>query len=265
MRIAVIGSGISGLASAYLLRNHAEIHLFETADRLGGHSHTVNAQFGEKTVPVDTGFIVYNPLNYPNLISLFDQLNVPNQVSDMSFSVSLNRGAMEYEGSLKGLVAQPSNLAKPRYWSMLGDLIRFYRTAPRHAHTGPEKETLGAFVERQNYGDAFVFDHLIPMGAAIWSADTAGMMAFPVRSFMRFMENHKLLNFIDRPQWRTVSNGSREYVSRIAACLGHYIHLSTDVVDVRRANGGVLLNINGQGEVWLIKLLWPRMQISRWR
>ena len=132
MRIAVIGSGISGLASAYLLRNHAEIHLYETADRLGGHSHTVNAQFGEKTVPVDTGFIVYNPLNYPNLISLFDQLDVPNQVSDMSFSVSLNRGAMEYEGSLKGLVAQPSNLAKPRYWSMLGDLVRFYRTAPRH-------------------------------------------------------------------------------------------------------------------------------------
>ena len=253
MRIAVIGSGISGLASAYLLRNHAEIHLFETADRLGGHSHTVNAQFGEKTVPVDTGFIVYNPLNYPNLISLFDQLNVPNQVSDMSFSVSLNRGAMEYEGSLKGLVAQPSNLTKPRYWSMLGDLVRFYRTAPRHAHTGPEKETLGAFVERQNYGDAFVYDHLIPMGAAIWSADTAGMMAFPVRSFMRFMENHKLLNFIDRPQWRTVSGGSREYVNRIAACLGQNIHLSTDVVDVRRARGGVLLNIKGQGEVWFDK------------
>ena len=135
------------------------------------------------------------------------------------------------------------------------DLVRFYRTALCHAHTGPEKETLGAFVERQNYGDAFVYDHLIPMGAAIWSADTAGMMAFPVRSFMQFMENHKLLNFIDRPQWRTVSGGSREYVSRIAACLGQNIHLSTDVVGVRRAKGGVLLSIKGQGEVWFDKVV----------
>ena len=130
MRIAVIGSGISGLASAYLLREYAEIHLFESASRLGGHSHTVDARFGEISVPVDTGFIVYNPLNYPNLISLFDQLDVPNQASDMSFSVSLNSGAMEYEGSIKGLLAQPSNLLVPRYWSMLGDLVRFYRTAP---------------------------------------------------------------------------------------------------------------------------------------
>jgi predicted NAD/FAD-binding protein len=121
MRIAVIGSGISGLASAYLLREYAEIHLFETANRLGGHSHTVEARFGDTSVPVDTGFIVYNPLNYPNLISLFDQLDVPNQASDMSFSVSLN-GAMEYEGSVKGLLAQPSNLLAPRYWSMLATL-----------------------------------------------------------------------------------------------------------------------------------------------
>ena len=197
MRIAVIGSGISGLASAYLLRDNAEIHLFETANRLGGHSHTVEARFGEILVPVDTGFIVYNPLNYPNLISLFDQLDVPYQSSDMSFSVSLNYGAMEYEGSIRGLLAQPSNLLTPRYWSMLGDLVRFYRTAPHYAHSGPAQETLGAFLARQEYGDAFVYDHLIPMGAAIWSANTAEMMEFPVRSFLRFLENHKLLNFID--------------------------------------------------------------------
>ena len=130
MRVAIIGSGISGLASAYLLRKHAEIHLFESAGRLGGHSNTAEARFGEISVPVDTGFIVYNPLNYPNLTSLFDLLDVPNQASDMSFSVSLNNGAMEYEGSIKGLLAQPSNLLVSRYWSMLGDLVRFYRTAP---------------------------------------------------------------------------------------------------------------------------------------
>ena len=255
MRIAVIGSGISGLASAYLLREYAEIHLFETANRLGGHSHTVDARFDEISVPVDTGFIVYNPLNYPNLISLFDQLDVPNQASDMSFSVSLNSGKMEYEGSIKGLLAQPSNLLTPRYWSMLSDLVRFYRTAPHHAYSGPTQETLGAFITRQKYCDAFVYDHLIPMGAAIWSADTAGMMAFPVRSFMRFLENHKLLNFIERPQWRTISGGSREYVNRIAACLGRHIHLSTDVVGLRRTKGGVLLSIKGQGEVWFDKVI----------
>ncbi|MGB2311397.1 MAG: NAD(P)-binding protein, partial [Candidatus Puniceispirillaceae bacterium] len=169
MRIAVIGSGISGLASAFLLREYAEIHLFETAARLGGHSHTVEVKFAETSVPVDTGFIVYNPLNYPNLVALFDALDVPNQDSDMSFSVSVGNGAMEYEGSISGLLAQPSNLANPRYWSMLADLVRFYRTAPRHAYGGPADETLGAFVRRQNYGDAFVNDHLIPMGAAIWS------------------------------------------------------------------------------------------------
>ena len=255
MRIAVIGSGISGLASAFLLREYAEVHLFETAARLGGHSHTVEVQFAETSVPVDTGFIVYNPLNYPNLIALFDALDVPNQDSDMSFSVSVGNGAMEYEGSISGLLAQPSNLAKPRYWSMLADLVRFYRTAPRHAYAGAADETLGAFVRRQNYGDAFVNDHLIPMGAAIWSADTAAMMAFPVRSFMRFMENHKLLNFIDRPQWRTVSGGSCEYVKRIAAAIGKNIHLSTDVVAVRRAQGGVMLTIEGQGDVWFDKVV----------
>ena len=165
---------------------------------------------------------------------------------------------MEYEGSIKGLLAQPSNLLARRYWSMLGDLVRFYRTAPQHAYNGPAQETLGAFVERQKYSQAFVHDHLIPMGAAIWSADTDGMMAFPIRSFMRFMENHKLLNFIDRPQWRTVSCGSREYVNRIAACLGQNIHLSTDVVGLRRAERGVLLSIKGQGEVWFDKVVHGR-------
>ncbi len=255
MRIAVIGSGISGLASAFLLRNKAEVHLFESANRLGGHSHTVDAYFGDVTVPVDTGFIVYNPLNYPNLISLFKELNVPTQKSDMSFSVSLGGGAMEYEGSLRGLLVQPTNFIKPRYWSMLSDLIRFYRSAPRYAYDGPDDETLGAFVYRQGYGDAFVRDHLIPMGAAIWSSDTAGMMDFPVRAFIRFMENHKLLNFVDRPQWRTVSGGSREYVKRIAAALSSNIHLATVVTSVRRVQGGVMLAVKGQGDLWFDKVV----------
>lgn len=250
MRVAVIGSGISGLSSAFLLRNHLEVHLFEKDDRLGGHSNTVDTEFNNVTVPVDTGFIVYNPLNYPNLVSLFDFLSVPSLKTDMSFSVSLNHGQLEYEGSVKGLLAQPANLLKRRYWSMLYDLVRFYKTAPSQAIDGLVDETLGQFVARQGYGAAFIDDHLVPMGAAIWSASTSSMMDFPVRSFMSFMENHKLLNFIDRPQWRTVAGGSREYVKRIQAHLVDRIHLKTNICQIRRLNGGVMIGIEGQGEIW---------------
>ena len=255
MRIAVIGSGISGLASAFLLQGHGDVHLFEKAERLGGHSHTVDAIFGDVAVPVDTGFIVYNPLNYPNLIALFDHLSVPNIETDMSFSVSLGGGQMEYEGSVRGLLAQPETLLKGRYWSMLSDLVRFYKTAARQVDSGPDGETLGQFVARQGYGNAFVDDHLVPMGAAIWSATFNAMMDFPMRAFMRFMENHKLLNFIDRPQWRTVAGGSREYVNRIAAKLGNRTHLETDIIGLRRANGGVMVNLKGQGDVWFDKVV----------
>jgi len=255
MRIAIIGSGISGLGSAYLLKDYADIHLFEKASRLGGHSHTVDADFNGVKVPVDTGFIVYNPLNYPNLINLFSILDVPTQNTDMSFAVSLTDGQSEYEGSLKGLLAQPSNMLRPRYWSMLADLVRFYRTAPRDAYNGPEDETLGDFIARQNYGEAFVTDHLLPMGAAIWSCTSNMMNAFPVRSFMRFMENHKLLNFIDRPQWRTVLGGSREYVSRIHAALGDRVHCNVNITSLRRDNGGVMLSIEGQGDLWFDKVI----------
>ncbi len=250
MRIAVIGSGIAGLASGFLLRNHADVHLFESAGRIGGHSNTVDAKFGDVSVPVDTGFIVYNPLNYPNLMSLFDILSVPYLRTDMSFSVSLGQGELEYEGSIKGLLAQPANLFKKRYWSMLSDLMKFYKTAPGRAMNGPANETLGQFVARQNYGSAFIDDHLVPMGAAIWSASTGSMLNFPVRAFMQFMENHKLLNFIDRPQWRTVAGGSREYVTRISAHLVDQINLNKNIRHLRRTNGGVMINIEGQGEIW---------------
>ena len=259
MRIAVIGSGISGLGSAYLLNRHADIHLFECDHRLGGHSHTVEADFGGKRVPVDTGFIVFNPLNYPNLIALFKQLSVPWIDSDMSFAVSLRDGGCEYEGSLGGLVAQPSNLLRPRYWSMLGDLTRFYQTGYARAFDGPANESLAEFLKRQRYGTAFIEDHLLPMGAAIWSCSAQTMMEYPIRSLLQFMENHKLLNFIDRPQWRTVKGGSREYVNRLANALGGTtggrIHLNTNITGVRRAHGGVILSIAGEGDVWFDRVV----------
>ena len=255
MRVAVIGSGISGLASAYLLNPHTDVHLFENANRFGGHSHTVEADFDGVKVPVDTGFIVFNPLNYPNLVNMFDQLGVATQDSDMSFAVSLDGGRCEYEGSAKGLLVQPSNLLRPRYWSMFAELVRFYRTAPQAAFSGAANESLGDFIEREGYSEAFVCDHLLPMGAAIWSCTSQLMTEFPVRSYMRFLENHKLLNFIDRPQWRTVTGGSREYVSKIIAAIGAKAHKSTHIRGLHRVPGGVILNIQGEGEVFFDKVI----------
>jgi len=255
MRVAVIGSGISGLASAYLLNPHADVHLFENANRFGGHSHTVEADFDGVKVPVDTGFIVFNPLNYPNLVNMFDHLGVATQDSDMSFAVSLDGGRCEYEGSARGLLVQPSNLLRPRYWSMFAELVRFYRTAPQAAFSGPVNESLGDFIEREGYSEAFVCDHLLPMGAAIWSCTSQLMTEFPVRSYMRFLENHKLLNFIDRPQWRTVTGGSRVYVSKIIAALGAKAHKSTHIRGLHRVPGGVILTIEGEGEVFFDKVV----------
>lgn len=173
----------------------------------------------------------------------------------MSFAVSLDGGRREYEGSIRGLLAQPANLTQPRYWSMLAELVRFYRSAPRTAYDGPANESLGAFVTRQGYSEAFVADHLLPMGAAIWSCTSGMMLDFPVRSYMRFLENHKLLNFVDRPQWRTVTGGSREYVGRIVKALGPNVHKSTHITGLRRAQGGVVLSIAGQGDVWFDKVI----------
>ena len=255
MRIAVIGSGISGLGASYLLKDNADVHLFENKSRFGGHSNTVEADFDGVKVPVDTGFIVYNPLNYPNLVRLFSHLGVATQDTDMSFAVSLDGGRREYEGSIRGLLAQPANFTQPRYWSMLAELVRFYRSAPRTAYDGPANESLGAFVTRQGYSEAFVADHLLPMGAAIWSCTSGMMLDFPVRSYMRFLENHKLLNFVDRPQWRTVTGGSREYVGRIVKALAPNAHKSTHITGLRRAQGGVVLSIAGQGDVWFDKVI----------
>ena len=259
MRVAVIGSGISGLSSAYFLNRNFDVHLFERDHRIGGHSHTVDADFNGVKVPVDTGFIVYNPLNYPNLVSMFAHLDVPWIETDMSFAVSLREGGCEYEGSLSGFVAQPGNLLRSRYWTMLSNLVRFYRTGYRAAFDGPADESLAQFLNREGYATAFVEDHLLPMGAAIWSCSAHTMLDYPVRSLLQFMENHKLLNFVDRPKWRTVKGGSREYVRRIADALGgedgDQIHLGTHITGLRREQGGVILSIAGEGDVWFDKVV----------
>lgn len=239
-RIAVVGSGIAGMSAAWLLSEVHAVTLFEADSRIGGHTHTQEAL----GVPVDTGFIVFNPGSYPNLCALFDHLGVPTQDTEMTFAVSLPRaggGMLEYSGTdLGGLFAQKRNLVSPRYWSMLRDLVTFYRRAPRDL-PGLGDLTLGAYLDRLGCGEAFRVDHLYPMAAAIWSSDVADIAGFPAGSFIRFCENHGLLKFSDRPTWRTVKGGSREYVSRITERYAGNIRTGCPVRSIRRDSHGVTL------------------------
>lgn len=240
MRIAVIGSGISGLGAAWALQRQHDVTVFEAADRPGGHANTVSVRVDGHTVDVDTGFIVYNEANYPNLVRLFDSIGVATEASDMSFAVSADAGRMEYGGSLEGLLAQPSNLLRPDYWRMVRDVVRFFRTA--EALLGePDADALSLrdWLDREGYSAAFRDHHLLPMGAAIWSSTPTQMLDFPAASFVRFFRNHALLDFSRRPAWRTVSGGSRRYVDKIAAALGDRLRLGAAVTRLDRRLGGV--------------------------
>ena len=240
-RVAVIGTGISGLSAAWLLSRAHDVTVYERAGLLGGHSRTVEA--GIDRTPVDMGFIVYNEATYPNLIALFRHLGVPSQVSDMSFAVSIDGGRLEYAGTdLRGLLAQPVNALRPRFWSMLRDLLRFYREAPRDA-AALERDlvSLDDYLAREGYGPGFVQDHLLPMAAAIWSTPAAEVGAYPATAFIRFCENHGLLKLRDRPAWRTVTGGSRAYVERLAAPFADSVRLGCGVTAIRREDDCVLL------------------------
>jgi len=193
--------------------------VYEQNPRAGGHSNTVDTYNGRGLTPVDTGFIVYNERNYPNLVALFEHLDVPTKASEMSFSASLGAGSFEYAGTdLNGLLGQRSNIFRPRFWRMMRDLLRFYREAPGALDDPSTIDlSLGDYLRRENYGRAFVNDHLLPMGAAIWSTTAPEMEDYPARAFIRFFQSHGLLVVKDRPQWRTVDGGSREYVNRLTA------------------------------------------------
>jgi predicted NAD/FAD-binding protein len=241
--VAVIGSGIAGLSCAWLLSQSCRVTLHEQASRLGGHANTVEVDAGDGHFPVDTGFIVYNERTYPNLTALFRQLNVPTEPSDMSFAASLDDGAIEYAGTgLRGLFGQPGNLTSPRFWSMLADMRRLYRQAPRDAVLQePDETPLGAWLDRHGYGSVLRTDHLIPMAAAIWSCCPDDVMHYPAAAFFRFCDNHGLLRLHDRPAWRTVTGGSSAYVSRLANAMDAEIRPSAGIVSIRRAPDGILL------------------------
>jgi predicted NAD/FAD-binding protein len=241
LKIAVIGTGISGLSAAWLLSSRHDVTVYEKARRIGGHSNTIEAPGQDGTVPVDMGFIVFNPETYPNLTALFDLLGVDTQASDMSFAVSLRRGGLEYAGTdLAGLFAQKRNLLNPRFWSMLRDLVRFYGEGARAARQAlPPAGSLGEYLAAGGYGKPFIRDHLLPMAAAIWSTPCDGMLDHPAASFLRFCDNHGLLRLTGRPEWRTVTGGSRSYVERITKPFADKIRLGEGIKSVRRRPGDV--------------------------
>jgi predicted NAD/FAD-binding protein len=237
LRIAVVGSGISGLSAAWLLSTRHDVSLFEVNDRLGGHSNTREAH----GVPVDTGFIVYNEVTYPNLTALFRYIGVPTKPSEMSFAVSLDGGRLEYSGTgLGGLLAQPANMARPRFWRMLGELLRFYREAPYDVSRVGEA-SLAEYLDAKGYGNAFRDDHLYPMAAAIWSTPAAEVGNYPAAAFIRFCENHGLLKLAGRPAWRTVHGGSREYVRRLIGRFSGQTFLGQGIRSIARDAEGVRL------------------------
>lgn len=219
MKIAVVGTGIAGMSAAWLLNKSHDITVYEKNDRLGGHSNTVQIPLGDKMVPVDTGFIVYNEPSYPNLTALFKHLDVPTKHSDMSFAASLGGGNFEYSGTdMNGYLGQRRNVLRPRFWRMTKDLLRFYKEAASYIKDPRADEmSLGDYLAAHNYHPAFLNDHLMPMGAAIWSTTATEMSAYPARAFFRFFESHGLLLLTDRPPWRTVEGGSRAYVNRLTA------------------------------------------------
>jgi len=240
MRIAVIGSGIAGLASAWWLSQRHEVTLFEANDYLGGHTHTHQVEVDGQVHAVDTGFIVFNPTHYPLLTALFDDLDVTSQPTTMSFSVHSERSGVEYNAtSLDTLFCQRRNLVSPRFWGMLRDLRRFYREAPALLHSADEGPSLGEFLDAGRYGGAFIQEHLLPMASALWSAPIASLAHFPARYLVQFMANHQMLQVSGRPEWRVVSGGSARYVDALRRRWRVRERLESRVLGVERHEHGV--------------------------
>ncbi|MGN2247891.1 NAD(P)/FAD-dependent oxidoreductase [Frateuria sp. GZRR35] len=241
MRIAVIGSGIAGMASAWLLSRRHEVTLYEANAYIGGHTHTHDVTLGGRNYAVDTGFIVFNRTHYPLLSRLFDELEVLTQPTTMSFAVHDERSGLEYgAASLRTLFCQRRNLVSPRFHGMVRDIVRFYREAPALLEQDGEGPTLGDYLDAHGYGAMFRDDHLVPMASALWSSPSRQILAFPAKYLVTFMANHQMLQVEGRPQWRVVSGGSRRYVDTLRSRWQVRERLACPVLAVHRpAVGGV--------------------------
>jgi hypothetical protein len=245
MRIAVIGSGIAGLVSAWLLSREHEVTLFEANDYLGGHTHTHGIERLGRRFAVDSGFIVYNTYNYPLLTRLFEELRVSSQPTTMSFSVRNEASGLEYGAStLNTLFCQRRNLISPRFIGMVRDLMRFYREAPALLEGAGEGPTLGDYLGDRGYGAAFRDEHLVPMASALWSAPPARILSFPARYLVQFMANHRMLAVRGRPEWRVVCGGSASYVRALRTRWRVHVRLGCPVRTIRRDAQSVLVDLN---------------------
>ena len=246
MKIAIIGTGIAGNVAAYHLREQHDITVYEANAYVGGHTNTHDIDTANGTLPVDTGFIVFNNRTYPNFIKLLDELEVESLDSEMSFSVRRDRPCLEYNGStLDGLFAQRRNVVRPSFLKMIRDILRFNREAPLYLEEQRYDVTLGEYLDAGGYGRGFANDYLMPMGAAIWSAEPVMMREMPAHFFIRFFRNHGLLSLDDRPVWRVIKGGSREYVRRLVEGHRDRIRLNCPVSSVERRPDGVIIRAEG--------------------
>ena len=249
-KIAIIGSGISGLSCAYLLGREHEVTVFEAGDYIGGHTATVDIELDGEQHAVDTGFIVYNDHTYPNFIKILDQIGIASRATEMSFSVQHTGSGIEYNGNnIASLFAQRGNLLSPRFYQFISEILRFNRICKRSLqgrHTSTAA-TLGEFLESENFSDFFAQHYILPMVAAIWSASLKASKEFPFEFFLRFFDNHGLLNVVDRPQWFVIEGGSRSYIPKLLSHC-HDVRLNTPVTRINRNSNGVCIETSGSQE-----------------
>jgi len=244
MKIAVVGTGISGMVAAWLLQREHEVIVFEARDRIGGHTNTVDVELEGRHFAIDTGFIVHNPRTYPNLISIFEELGVTTAPTDMSFSVREQATGLEY--SSQALLARRRNVTSPRMFLMVRDILRFNRESPQILADLNPLITLGDLLRDRGYSRSFVELYIVPMGAAIWSTDPDRMLSFPAQTFVRFLMNHGLTSLVDRPMWRVVQGGSREYVKKLTQSYADRIRLASPVERISRNDRGVEVTVRGR-------------------
>lgn len=240
MKIAIIGSGVSGLTTAHLLHPHHDITVYESGNYIGGHVNTIDIYEGNTSVSIDTGFIVFNDWTYPNFEKVIDGLNIQTQNSDMSFAAMCEESGFEWSGNgLKGLIFNSDNWRQQRPYQMLYDIIRFKKLALAFLDKADEQKTLGDFLSNNNFSAAFIKYYILPMGAAIWSSTLEQINDYPCKSFLSFFKNHGLLNLNVRPQWKTIVGGSKQYVAELCKPFKNKIHKNTAVTNVKRVAGRV--------------------------
>lgn len=241
MKIAIVGSGISGLVCGYLLSREHEVQVFEANHYIGGHTATIDVNVNGKTWSIDTGFIVFNDRTYPYFQRFLNELGVPYQPTEMSFSVTNAQSGLVYNGnSLDSLFAQRSNLWNPRFYGLLAEIVRFNQRCKSLATQGvPTELSLGEFLQQQKFSEFFAQHYILPMGAAIWSASLGEIKGFPLKFFIQFFHNHGLLNIQDRPQWYTIVGGSKQYIPYFTRNFAKHIHLNTPVRAIKRTEQGV--------------------------